>query len=71
MVNEHKPSKPKDLGWDYQKDKEAKRVSERKKEVQRLREKEEKENQGYVLSVGTPNTQENALVRCVDKKDIN
>ena len=40
VVNGNKPSKPKDLGWDYQKDKEAKRVFERKKELQRLREKE-------------------------------
>ena len=30
VVNGHKPSKPKDLGWDYLKDKEAKRVFERK-----------------------------------------
>ena len=28
------------VGWDYQKDKEAKRVFERKKELQKLREKE-------------------------------
>ena len=40
VVNGSKPSKPKDLGWDYQKDKEAKRVFERKKELQQLREKE-------------------------------
>ena len=40
VVNENKPSKPKDLGWDYQKDKEARRVFERKKELQKLREKE-------------------------------
>ena len=40
VVNGHKPSKPKDLGWDYQKDKEARRVFERKKELQKLREKE-------------------------------
>ena len=40
MVNGPKPSKPKDLGWDYQKDKEAKRVFERKRELQKLREKE-------------------------------
>ena len=40
VVNGHKPSKPKDLGSDYQKDKEAKRVFERKKELQKLREKE-------------------------------
>ena len=39
-MNGSKPSKPKDLGWDYQKDKEAKRVFERKKELQKLREKE-------------------------------
>ena len=30
VVNGHKPRKPKDLGWDYQKDREAKRVFERK-----------------------------------------
>ena len=41
-MNGSKPSKPKDLGWDYQKDKEAKRVFERKKELQKLREKERK-----------------------------
>ena len=35
VVNGSKPSKPKDLGWDYQKDKEAKRVFERKKELQK------------------------------------
>ena len=40
VVNGNKPNKPKDLGWDYQKDKEAKRVFERKKELQKLREKE-------------------------------
>ena len=40
VVNGNKPGKPKDLGWDYQKDKEAKRVFERKKELQKLREKE-------------------------------
>ena len=40
VVNGNKPSKPKDLGWDYQKDKEAKRVFERKKELQKLRERE-------------------------------
>ena len=40
VVNGSKPGKPKDLGWDYQKDKEAKRVFERKKELQKLREKE-------------------------------
>ena len=40
VVNGNKPSKPKDLGWDYQKDKEAKKVFERKKELQKLREKE-------------------------------
>ena len=39
VVNGSKPSKSKDLGWDYQKDKEAKRVFERKKELQKLREK--------------------------------
>ena len=36
VVNGNKPSKPKDLGWDYQKDKEAKRVFERKKELQQV-----------------------------------
>ena len=40
VVNGHKPSRPKDIGWDYQKDKEAKRVFERKRELQKLREKE-------------------------------
>ena len=40
VVNGHKPRKPKDLGWDYQKDKEPKRVFERKKELQTLRDKE-------------------------------
>ena len=40
VVNGNKPSKPKDFGWDYQKDKKAKRVFERKKELQKLREKE-------------------------------
>ena len=35
VVNGSKPSKPKDLGWNYQKDKEAKRVFERKKELQK------------------------------------
>ena len=45
VVNGHKPRKPKDLGWDYQKDREAKRVFERKKELQRMKdeEKEKKE----------------------------
>ena len=40
IVNGHKPRKPKDLGWDYQKDKEAKRVFERKKELQKTRKEE-------------------------------
>ena len=31
IVNGQKPSKPKDLGWDYQKDKEAKRVFGKRK----------------------------------------
>ena len=43
-MNGSKPSKPKDLGWDYQKDKEAKRVFERKKELQKLREREKERN---------------------------
>ena len=47
VVNGHKPSKPKDLGWDYQKDKEAKRVFERKKELQKLREKERERKSQY------------------------
>ena len=37
VVNGNKPSKPKDLGYDYQKDKEAKRVFERKKELQKVK----------------------------------
>ena len=40
VVNGNKPSKSKDLGWDYQKDKEAKRVFKRKRELQKLRERE-------------------------------
>ena len=40
LVNGHKPRKPKHLGWDYQKDKEAKRVFERKKESQKIRDRE-------------------------------
>ena len=40
LINGHRPRKPKDLGWDYLKDKEAKRVFERKKELKRLREEE-------------------------------
>ena len=47
VVNGHKPSKPKDLGWDYQKNKEAKRVFERKKELQKLREKERERKSKY------------------------
>ena len=47
VVNGHKPSKPKDLGWDYQKDKEARRVFERKKELQKLREKEREKESKY------------------------
>ena len=47
VVNGHKPSKPKYLGWDYQKDKEAKRVFERKKELQKLREKERERKSKY------------------------
>ena len=47
VVNGHKPSKPKDLCWDYQKDKEAKRVFKRKKELQRLREKERERKVRY------------------------
>ena len=40
LINGQKPKKPKDLGWDYQKDKEAKKVFERKKELKRQREEE-------------------------------
>ena len=40
LINGQKPRKPKDLGWDYLKDKEAKRVFERKKELKRLRDEE-------------------------------
>ena len=40
VVNGHKPSKPKDLGWDYQKDRELKRIFERKKELQKIRNRE-------------------------------
>ena len=47
VVNGYKPSKPKDLGWDYLKDKEAKRVFERKKELQKLREKERERKSRY------------------------
>ena len=47
VVNGHKPSKPKDLGWDYQKDKEARRVFERKKELQKLRERERERKSKY------------------------
>ena len=70
VVNGSKPSKPKDLGWDYQKDKEAKRVFERKKELQKLREKE-KESQNNVLSVGTLNIQVHVLVNYVGRRDMN
>ena len=45
VVNGSKSGKPKDLGWDYQKDKEAKRVFERKKELQKLKEKERESKQ--------------------------
>ena len=40
LINGKKPKRPKDLGWDYQKDKEAKKVFERKKELKRQREEE-------------------------------
>ena len=40
LINGKKPKKPKDLGWDYQKDKEAEKVFERKKELKRQREEE-------------------------------
>ena len=66
-MNGSKPSKPKDLGWDYQKDKEAKRVFERKKELQKLREKESLKD---VLSVGTLNIQGHVLVNYVEGRDM-
>ena len=66
-MNGSKPSKPKDLGWDYQKDKEAKRVFERKKELQKLREKESLKD---VLSVGTLNIQGHVLVKYVEGKGM-
>ena len=68
-MNGSKPSKPKDLGWDYQKDKEAKRVFERKKELQKLREKE-RESLKDVLSVGTLNIQGHVLVNYVEGWDM-
>ena len=43
VVNGSKPSKPKDLGWDYQKDKEAKRVFERIERVTKIKRKGERE----------------------------
>ena len=58
------------MGGDYQKDKEAKRVFERKKELQKLREKKEKENLKSVLSVDTLNIQDHALVNYVGRKDM-
>ena len=69
VVNGNKPSKPKDLGWDYQKDKEAKRVFERKKELQKLREKE-KESLESALSVDIINIQDHVLVKYVGRKDM-
>ena len=71
VVNGNKPSKPKDLGWDYQKDKEAKRVFERKKELQKLREKEKEKKSKNVLSVGILNIQGHVLVSCVERRDMN
>ena len=47
VVNGHKPSKPKDLGWDYQRHKEARRVFERKKELQKLKERERERKSKY------------------------
>ena len=71
-MNGHKPSKPKDLGWDYQKDKEARRVFERKKELQKLREKErEKGIQNIVLNVDILSIQGHVHVKCVERKGIN
>ena len=69
-MNGSKPSKPKDLGWDYQKDKEAKRVFERKKELQKLREKK-RESLKDVLSVGTLSIPGHVLVNYVEGKDMN
>ena len=40
VVNGKKPKIPKDLGWDYLKDKEAKRVFERKKQLRKERDEE-------------------------------
>ena len=71
VVNGSKPSKPKDLGWDYQKDKEAKRVFERKKELQRLREREKREILNNVLNVGILNIQDHVLVNYVERGDMN
>ena len=65
VVNGSKPSKPKDLGWDYQKDKEAKRVFERKKELQKIKRKGEKSLQD-VLSVGILGIPGHVLVNYVE-----
>ena len=54
IVNGHKPRKPKDLGWDYQKDKEAKRVFERKKELQKIRKAELEEMSSLCLECRYP-----------------
>ena len=67
-MNGSKPSKPKDLGWDYQKDKEAKRVFERKKELQKLRER--RESLKDVLSVGTLNIPGHVLVKYVEGRGM-
>ena len=71
VVNGNKPSKPKDLGWDYQKDKEAKRVFERKKELQKLKEKKKRGSLDNVLSVDILNIQDHVHVNYVERKDMN
>ena len=58
------------MGWDYQKDKEAKRVFERKKELQKLRKKKKRENLESVLSVDTLNIQDHVPVNYVERKDM-
>ena len=56
------------MNWDYQKDKEAKRVFERKKELQKLREKERKSKD--VMSVGTLNIPGHVLVNYVERRGM-
>ena len=70
-MNGSKPSKPKDLGWDYQKDKEAKRVFKKEERIAKVKRGRKGEKfLDNVLNVGILNIQGHVLVNYVEGRDM-